>query len=97
MPRGIDMFRHRHLVVFTVVIAAGLALGVRARAAEMSAVNPAPHHPQKMKMDEPMRTGMMKKDMRKGDVKSAAEKKIQALRPMMEQEQKSMPQDKAKP
>ena len=89
------MLRHRHLIIFTVVIGAGVALGVRA--ADTSAVNPEPHHPKKMKMDEPMRTGMMKKDMRKGDVKSAAEKKTQTLQPMMEQEQKSMPQDKAKP
>jgi hypothetical protein len=51
----------------------------------------------KMKMDEPMETGMMKKGMTKGDVKKAAEEKARELQPMMEQEQKTMPADPEKP
>lgn len=45
----------------------------------------------KMKTDEPMETGMMKKGMTKGDVKKAADEKARELQPMMEQEEKTMP------
>jgi len=83
------MSRHKGYIVFTSIIATGLAVSVQA--ADTPAPPPAPEHPKKMKMDEPMSTGMMKKDMKKGDVKKAAEKKSRALQPMMEQEQKSMP------
>ncbi len=58
---------------------------------------PVPAHPGKMKMNEPMRTGMMKKGMTKGDVKRAAEKKAKAMQPMMAREQESMPRGAAKP
>ncbi|WP_040395804.1 hypothetical protein [Aromatoleum toluclasticum] len=51
----------------------------------------------KMKMDEPMETGMMKKGMMKGDVKKAADQKDRALQPMMEQEEKTMPAAPRKP
>lgn len=50
-----------------------------------------------MKMDEPMTTGMMKKGMMKGDVKSAADRKAKVMQPLMEQEEKSMPRNKSKP
>lgn len=50
-----------------------------------------------IRMDEPMTTEMMKPGMMKGDVKSIAEKKDKATKPMMEMEEKSMPRDKGKP
>lgn len=56
------------------------------------------HEPEKkMKMDEPMETGMMKEGMTKGDVKKAAERKKRELQPMMEQEERKMPADTGKP
>ncbi|HMC13100.1 MAG TPA: hypothetical protein VKG67_02005 [Gallionellaceae bacterium] len=87
------MTRNNVLFILTAVIAACLALG--AHAADQSHVASA--HKKKMKMDQPMTTGMMKKGMMKGDVKSAADKKAKEMQPMMQQEEKSMPQDKAKP
>ncbi|MFI4938792.1 MAG: hypothetical protein ACHP7O_00360 [Burkholderiales bacterium] len=52
-------------------------------------------HTKKIRMTDPMTTGMMKKGMMKGDVKTEAVKKDKAMQPMMEQEEKTMPQDKA--
>lgn len=51
----------------------------------------------KMKMNEPMETGMMKKGMMKGDVKKAADQKDRTLQPMMEQQEKTMPAAPRKP
>ncbi len=39
-----------------------------------------------MKMDEPMHGEMKKKGMKKGDVKKAAERKGQEMKPVMEKE-----------
>ena len=50
----------------------------------------------KMKMDEPMSTGMMKQGMKKGDVKKAAERRKKKMAPKLEQEQQSMPAPAAK-
>ena len=50
----------------------------------------------KMKMDEPMSTGMMKPGMKKGDVKKAGERRKKKMTPMLEQEQQSMPRPAAK-
>lgn len=47
-------------------------------------------------MHEPMTTGMMKNGMMKGDVKNVADKKVKEMQPMMDQEEKSMPQDNDK-
>ena len=47
-----------------------------------------------MKMDEPMKGGMMKPGMTKGEVKKAAERKDAEMKPMMEKEEKAMPQKK---
>lgn len=52
-------------------------------------------HAEKIRMTDSMTTGMMKKGMMKGDVKTEALKKDKAMQPMTEQEEKSMPQDKA--
>ena len=74
------------------LVFAGLAVGLQA-------AGPAPSpgkHAKKMRMDEPMTTHMMKPDMKKGDVKAAANKKFKVLQPMMEMEQKSMQADDAK-
>jgi len=84
--------RNNVLSILAAVIAACLALG--AHAADKSPVASA--HKKKMKMDEPMTTGMMKKGMMKGDVKSTADKKAKEMQPMMEQEERSMLPDKAK-
>lgn len=56
------------------------------------------HEPrkEKMKVNEPMETGMMKEGMTKGDVRKAAEKKDRELQPMMEQEERKMPADTGK-
>ncbi|HJV24178.1 MAG TPA: hypothetical protein VJ673_00770 [Aromatoleum sp.] len=51
----------------------------------------------KMKTDEPMETGMMKKGMTKGDVGKAAKEKEHELQPMMEQEERAMPPGPEKP
>ena len=80
---------HRALSTFAAVIA--VCLNLTAHAAGQSAPSPAQDQSKKMKMNEPMSTGMMKKGMTKGDVKRAAERKARALQPAMEQEQKSMP------
>ena len=89
------MTRNNVLIILAAVIAACVALG--AHAADKSPDANAHKHKKKMRMDEPMTTGMMKKGMVKGDVESAAAKKAKEMQPMMEQEEKSMPQDKAKP
>lgn len=47
----------------------------------------------KMRMTEPMETGMMKQGMKKDDVRKAARKKAREMQPMMEQEERSMPQE----
>jgi hypothetical protein len=47
-------------------------------------------------MAEPMTTEMMKEGMVKGDVSKAAGEKAQKMQPMIEQEERSMP-DKAEP
>ena len=88
-----DMPRCRTALI-TAVIAGGLIHA--ADAADRPPTPPMPEHPGKMKMNEPMSTGMMKKGMMKGDVKRAAEKNTKAMQPMMEQEQAAMPDGKAK-
>lgn len=52
-------------------------------------------HAKKIRMADPMTSGMMKKGMLQGDVKAEALKKDKAMQPMMEKEEKSMPQEKA--
>jgi hypothetical protein len=78
----------RRVVVGSAAVCALLALGIDALA------QPTPSAP--MKMDEPMSGEMKKKGMKKRDVKSAAEKKEREMKGMIEQEQKSMPQDARK-
>ena len=89
------MLRCSALPLITAIVAGGLRHA--AHAADPSPAPPLSEHPKKIKMNEPMRTGMMKKGMMKGDVKRAAEKKATAMQPTMEQEQASMPHDKARP
>lgn len=84
-------------VLMAVIGAMAASLAEGADAAGQAAAPSVTKPGKKMGMDEPMHTGMMKPGMRKGEVKRAATKKTQALRPMMEQEEKSMPQDKATP
>jgi len=78
-----------------VVTATGLAFGVGALAADEPRVAQATKS-EPMKMDEPMAGGMKRKDMRKGDVKKAAEKKERDMKDMIENEEKSMPHSPAK-
>jgi hypothetical protein len=70
-----------------------LALGVLA--ADKPGVEPAAQS-EPMKLDEPMAGQMKKKGMMKGDMKKAAEKKDREMRPMIEKEERSMPQSPAK-
>lgn len=88
------MSRKQVLATCTMVIASFLAFCAQA---DDKPPRDAPQAPTKMKADEPMTTGMMKKGMKKGDVKRAAEKKAQKMQPMMEQEEKLMPPAKTKP
>ena len=46
----------------------------------------------KMKMDEPMAGGMMKKGMIKRDMNEASKRKEKDIRPKLEQEERSMPE-----
>ena len=50
-----------------------------------------------MKMDEPMKTGMMKPGMKVGDVRKAAEKRDRELKPMIEKESGSAKKPKDPP
>lgn len=70
-------------------LAAGLAVG--AQAADKAADRAPAGTAKKIRMGEPMSTGMMKPGMMKGEVRGAAEKKTRAMQPLMEQEEKSMP------
>lgn len=81
------------LVLFAAVIACWTSGGY---AAGESPAADAHRDKKKMKMDEPMTSGMMKKGMMKGDVKNAADKKDKEMQPMMEQEEKSMSPEKTK-
>ena len=89
------MIRNNVLIILAAIIAACLALG--AHASDKPPVDNAHKHKKKMKMDEPMTTGMMKKGMKKGDVKSAANKKSKEIEPMIKHEEESTHQDTAKP
>ena len=63
----------------------GLALGFEARSADApQKVEAAQNQP--MKMDEPMPIKMKKEGTKKGDVKTAAEKKDREMREMMQKE-----------
>lgn len=89
------MSRDKPFLLLAAALVAGSAFGVGAADRAAPAAPPGPE--QKMKMDEPMATGMMKQGMRKGDVKRAADRKAKAMQPMMEQEEKAMPPAKAQP
>ena len=67
------------------------ACGFHASAAEPAKDEP-PAAQKPMKMDEPMKGGMMKPGMTKGEVKKAAVRKDAEMKPMMEKEEKAMPQ-----
>lgn len=77
------------LVAFTGV-AASAAPAAGERPDSASTAPPAPAG-QKMKMEEPMSGRMMKRGMTKGDVRKQAERKSQAMKPMMDAEEKAMP------
>jgi len=83
------MSRTRVLRLVAALTAAGFSFA--AHSADGAATANADQPPKKMKMDAPMSTGMAKKGMMKGDVKSSADKKLKAMQPMMAQEQQSMP------
>lgn len=72
-------------------------LSCATQATEPSPVAEVPKHQPTLRMNEPMPTGMAKEGMKKGDVKSLADKKTKAMQPMMEQEEKAMPREKPKP
>lgn len=91
------MTRNNVLIILATVIGTCWAVGVHAddkSAADKATVDHVDKHKKKMRMDEPMTTGMMKKGMMKGDVKSAADKKAKDMKPTVEQEEKSMPPNK---
>ena len=88
------MTRHKVPNILPAIIAACLLPGAHA-ADTPQAIN-APKH-KKMKMEAPMNTEMKRKGMMESDVKDAAEKKAKKMQPMIEQEEKSMPQDNRGP
>lgn len=88
------MFCNKFYGLVAAWIAACVVTG--AQAADQSPAANTHNSSKKMKMDEPMTTGMMKKGMMKGDVKSMADKKAKVMQPLMEQEEKSIPR-KSKP
>lgn len=73
-----------------IVAAALLAVGLTG--ASLAAERSDP--PKRIRMGDPMATGMMKGGMKKGDVRRAAERKAAALKPMVTEEEKSMPSEK---
>jgi len=79
--------------VLVAVIDLGLAFGALAEDVRKQA--PA-NESQPMKMDEPMSGEMMKKGMKKGDVKKAAEEKEREMKAKLEKEEQSMQQTPAK-
>ncbi|HZV54843.1 MAG TPA: hypothetical protein VFF82_07885 [Rhodocyclaceae bacterium] len=87
--------RHKVFTLLMAFIVASLSLG--AYGADQSPAAHVKKQRKKMKMDEPMTTPMMKQGMIKGDVKNSANRKAREMQPMMEQDEKSMPQDKTKP
>jgi hypothetical protein len=74
-----------------VIFASIGACGSHAMAAEPAKDEP-PAVQKPMKVDEPMKGGMMKPGMTKGEVKKAAERKDAEMKPMMEKEEQAMPQ-----
>ncbi|CAG4884077.1 conserved exported protein of unknown function [Georgfuchsia toluolica] len=90
------MFRHKFgLAAACIVVCA--AHGAPAADRPPAANTHTHDSAKKMKMDEPMTTGMMKKGMRKGDVKRMADRKAKVMQPLMEQEEKAMPRNKSTP
>lgn len=80
------------------LLLAAMLVGLAANGSQAadSAAGSGTRSPQeKMRVDEPMKSGMMKDGMKKGEVRRAADRRAKALRPMMEQEEKTMPQNKA--
>lgn len=76
---------HRRTALFAALLVAALGSGAAAAG-----------HGQKMKMDQPMATRMMKKGMTQGDVRKAAKARERRLAPVMEQEEKSMPKERGR-
>jgi len=97
VPAGAPAARRALLlmVVCVLVAAAELGLAFGALAADVAKQAPA-NESQPMKMDEPMTGEMMKKGMKKGDVKKAAEEKEREMKAKLEKEEQSMPQAPAK-
>jgi hypothetical protein len=89
------MVRSTILAILSVTL--GVGLNVSAQADDPVSPAKAPKHKARLRMEEPMSTGMMKKGMMKGDVKAAAAQKSRKMQPAMEQEEKSMPIDKTVP
>ena len=89
------MFRYKFYGFLAACIAACVVTG--AHAADQSPAANTHKPSKKMKMDEPMTTGMMKKGMMKGDMKSAADRKAQELNSNMTLEEKSMPKKRTGP
>ena len=95
LPKRKDMpyFRYAFIVVFLISTMKAGAAGAETQTA---AGAPKPKPAKKMKMNESMPTGMARQGMMKGEVKKAAEKKDKEMKPMMDQEEKAMPQSTAK-
>ena len=83
------------LAIVTAIVATCLPSGTFAAAASLSADAPKAAK-NKMQMDEPMSTKMMKPGMRKGDVKKDADERLQRMKPALDKEEKSIEQGKPK-
>ena len=90
------MFRSRILGVLAAGLGACCAADTALAADEPVAATP--HEAmKKIGMTKPMATGMMKQGMTEGDVKRAAETKDREMKPMIKEEEQSMPKDKGQP
>ena len=83
------------LAIVTAIVATCVASGTIAADASLGADAPKAAK-NKMQMDEPMSTKMMKPGMRKGDVKKDADERLQRMKPALDKEEKSMEQRKPK-
>ena len=88
------MFLPKPITIAGALLVASLSSAVLADAS--SATDTPKAGKKQMQMDEPMSTKMMKSGMKKGDVKKDADKRAQDMKPMLDQEEKSMERGKRK-
>jgi hypothetical protein len=76
--------------ITVILLAAGVTCSIASAQNKPATGDHQPKSIERMKMNEPMPTGMSRPGMMKGDVKNAEEKKDRMMGPMIQQEEKSM-------